>query len=73
MNINNLPEELRELALLRSTVLDGCTDLQSMFIFSSAKERGEYWHRVNDGGYTQEDVEYARKILNKDYSLLIFN
>lgn len=80
MDINNLPEELRALALLRAekpsfnknfNVND--ERLNYMFDWQDSLEGYGFWVRVYEGGYTTEDINYAARILNIESSPQIFN
>lgn len=79
MGINNLPEELKALALLRckekplKRYKENDKDLIFMFDWADSPEKSLFWDDVNSDNYTIENVEYARKISNIDCSPLLFS
>lgn len=72
MNINNLPEELRALALLRA-VNKHDERLPYMFDWQDSPEGYGFWIRAFHGEYTTEDINYATRILNIESFPQIFN
>jgi hypothetical protein len=76
MNINDLPDELKALALLRheeKPMDKGAEDLQDMFEWCGTPEDSSFWLRIYEQKYTMDDIEYARGIVNIDCSPLLFN
>lgn len=82
MNINDLPDELKALALLRhkenpmrhwENEDKHKFRLEHMFYWKSSAENHAFWSKVNHGHYDMEDIEYARGIVNIDCPPLLFN
>lgn len=82
MNINDLPDELKALALLRQeqkpmssykTEDKHAFRLDYMFDWSDSPEEHEFWDNVNEGNYNVDAIEYAKGIVNIDCSPLLFN
>lgn len=82
MNINDLPDELKALALLRQeqkpissykTENKHAFRLDYMFNWAENPEKHEFWSNVNEGNYDMDVIEYARGIVNIDCSPILFN
>lgn len=80
MDINNLPEELRALALLRAEKPSRYKNfnkhderLNYMFDWQGSLEGYGFWMRAYDSNYTTEDINYAAHILNIESFPQIFN
>ena len=74
MHIDNLPKELRELALLRrkqeknSITYASNTDIIDMFEWGLTPEDDSFWSDVNDGKNIELHNKYAKSILANSFA-----